>query len=175
MTQELTRRLHRPQAAAPGSPTVCEDLDVEQSRLRVLVPTFFANGAEGGGVRERALGPPTHVTHPLPPGPGTPRRLLAAQGGRAAGRGSSAPPLELMAGCRITPVLVFWTLRVSYWVKFTFETGFELSSSWTALPCYGLYRNRNILDFMRWPQIDLVAQDLNDIQRPKSFQNSSWK
>jgi hypothetical protein len=23
---------------------------------------------------------------------------------------------------------------------------------------------------MRWPQIDLVAQDLNDIQRPNSFQ-----
>jgi hypothetical protein len=24
---------------------------------------------------------------------------------------------------------------------------------------------------MRWPHIDLGAQDLNDIQRPKSFQN----
>jgi hypothetical protein len=50
------------------------------------------------------------------------------------------------------------------------RTGFELPSSWIALPCYGSNRNRNILDFMRWPQIDLGAQDLNDIQRPKSFQ-----
>jgi hypothetical protein len=25
------------------------------------------------------------------------------------------------------------------------------------------------------PQIDLGAQDLNDIQRPKSFQKNSWK
>jgi hypothetical protein len=80
-----------------------------------------------------------------------------------------------MAGYRITPVLVFWTGRALYWVEFAFETGFELSSSWTALPCYGLYLNRNILDFMRWPQIDLGAQDLNYIQRPKSFQKNSWK
>jgi hypothetical protein len=56
-----------------------------------------------------------------------------------------------------------------------FETGFELPSSWLNLPCYGLNRNRNILDFMRWPQIDLGAQDLNGIQRPKSFQKNSWK
>jgi hypothetical protein len=34
-------------------------LDVEQSRLRVLEPAFFANGAEVGGARKRALGPPT--------------------------------------------------------------------------------------------------------------------
>jgi hypothetical protein len=80
-----------------------------------------------------------------------------------------------MAGCRITPVLVFWTLRVLYWVEFTFETSFELPSSWSALPCYGANRNRNILDFMRWPQIDLGAQDINDIQRPKSFHKNSWK
>ena len=38
------------------------------------------------------------------------------------------------------------------------------------LPCYATHRNRNILDFMRWPHIGLGAQDLNDIQRPKSFQ-----
>jgi hypothetical protein len=54
-------------------------------------------------------------------------------------------------------------------------TGFELPSSCINLPCYALNRNRNILDFMRWPQIDLGAQDLNDIQRPKSFQTNSWK
>jgi hypothetical protein len=80
-----------------------------------------------------------------------------------------------IAGCRITPVLVFWTFRDLHWVKFTFETGFELSSSWINLPCCGLNLNRNILDFMRWPHIDLGAQDLNEIQRPKSFQNNSWK
>jgi hypothetical protein len=39
-----------------------------------------------------------------------------------------------MAGYLITPVLVFWTLRVLHWVKFTFETGFELPSSCRALP-----------------------------------------
>jgi hypothetical protein len=36
----------------------------EQSRLHVLEPTFFVNGAEGGEVRERALGPPTHPQAP---------------------------------------------------------------------------------------------------------------
>jgi hypothetical protein len=59
----VTRRRGDPTVypqAAPGSPTVCEGLDVEQSRLRVLEPTFFAKGAEVGGVRERALGSPTH-------------------------------------------------------------------------------------------------------------------
>jgi hypothetical protein len=80
-----------------------------------------------------------------------------------------------MAGYRITPVLVFWTGRAVYWVKFTFETGFELPSSWINLPGYGLNLNRNILDFMRWPQIDIGAQDLNGIQRPKYFSKSSWK
>jgi hypothetical protein len=75
-----------------------------------------------------------------------------------------------IAGYRITPFLGFRTLRVLHREFLRLWTGFELPSSWTALPCYGLYRNRNILDFMRWPQIDLGAQDLNDIQRPKSFQ-----
>jgi hypothetical protein len=32
-----------------------------------------------------------------------------------------------MAGYRITPVLVFWTGLPLNWVKFTFETGFELA------------------------------------------------
>jgi hypothetical protein len=30
------------------------------------------------------------------------------------------PRVFLMAGCRITPVLVFWILRELHWVKFTF-------------------------------------------------------
>jgi hypothetical protein len=80
-----------------------------------------------------------------------------------------------MAGYRITPVLGFWTKRELNWVKFTFETGFELPSSCLNLPCYALNRNRNILDFMSWHQIDLGAQDLNDIQRPKYFSKNSWK
>jgi hypothetical protein len=80
-----------------------------------------------------------------------------------------------MAGYRITPVLGFWTLPDLHWVKFTSETGFGLSSSWSALPCYGADLNRNILDFMRWPHIGLGAQDLNEIQRPKSFRKNSWK
>jgi hypothetical protein len=80
-----------------------------------------------------------------------------------------------MAGCRITPVLVFWSLPDLHWVKFTSETGFELPSSCPVLPCYAPSLNRNILDFMKLTQIDLGAQDLNDIQRPKSFQTNSWK
>jgi hypothetical protein len=42
-----------------------------------------------------------------------------------------------MTGCRITPVLVFWTCRDRHLIKFTFYTGFELPSSWNVLPCYG--------------------------------------
>jgi hypothetical protein len=80
-----------------------------------------------------------------------------------------------MAGPGNDSVQVFSTLRDLQWVKFTFETGFELPSSCAVVPCYAPILNRNILDFMRWPQIDLGAQDLNGIQRPKSFQNNSWK
>jgi hypothetical protein len=43
-------------------------------------------------------------------------------------------PFSTIAGYRITPVLGFWTGRALYWVKFTFETGFELSSSCVYLP-----------------------------------------
>jgi hypothetical protein len=80
------------------------------------------------------------------------------------------------AGPGNDPVQVYRTGLLLHWVKFTSETGFELPSSWiNNLPGYGLNLNRNILDFMRWPQIGLGAQDLNDIQRPKSFQHNSWK
>ena len=37
-------------------PAVCNTLGFGAKRLHVLEPTFFANGAEVGGVRERALG-----------------------------------------------------------------------------------------------------------------------
>jgi hypothetical protein len=60
-----------------------------------------------------------------------------------------AEDVPRIAGCRITPVLGFWALRVLHWVKFTFETGFELPSSLRRLPCYGASTNRNILDFMK--------------------------
>jgi hypothetical protein len=75
-----------------------------------------------------------------------------------------------MAGPAINLVQVYRTGLLLHWVKFTFETGFELPSSCLTLPGYASNPNRNILDFMRWSQIDLGAQDLNDIQRPKSFQ-----
>jgi hypothetical protein len=75
-----------------------------------------------------------------------------------------------MAGPAINLVQVYRTLRDLHWEFLRLWTAFELPSSWAALPGYGPNLNRNILDFMRWPQIDLGAQDLNDIQRPKSFQ-----
>jgi hypothetical protein len=75
-----------------------------------------------------------------------------------------------MAGPGNDPVQVFATLPDLHWEFLRLWTGFELPSSWLTLPAYGSNLNRNILDFMRWPHIDLGAQDLNDIQRPKSFQ-----
>jgi hypothetical protein len=80
-----------------------------------------------------------------------------------------------MAGLGNNPVQVYRTLRNLHWEFLRLWTGFELPSSWIKVPGYGLNLNRNILDFMRWPQIGLGAQDLNDIQRPKSFQKNSWK
>jgi hypothetical protein len=74
-----------------------------------------------------------------------------------------------MAGPGVNPVQGFRTLRAGHWEFLRLWTGFELSSSWLNLPCDGLNLNRNILDFMRWPQTDLGPQDLNGIQRPKSF------
>jgi hypothetical protein len=80
-----------------------------------------------------------------------------------------------MAGLGKDPVQVYRTLRVKHWEFLRRWTGFELSSSWRRLPCYGASTNRNISDFMRWSDFDLGAQDLNDIQRPKAFLKKSWK
>jgi hypothetical protein len=80
-----------------------------------------------------------------------------------------------MAGPGNDPVQVYRTGRANHWDFLRLWTGFELSSSWSALPCYGADLNRNILNFMRWSDFGLGAQDLNDIQRPKSFQQNSWK
>jgi hypothetical protein len=68
-----------------------------------------------------------------------------------------------MAGLGNNPVQVFATLRDLHWEFLRLWTGFELPSSWNVLPCYRTNLNRNILDFMRWPHIDLGAQDLNGI------------
>jgi hypothetical protein len=78
-----------------------------------------------------------------------------------------------MAGPGVNPVQVFRTCRDLHWEFLRLWTGFELPSSCLNLPGYASNLNRNILDFMSWPQIDLGAQDFNDIQRPKSFQKSS--
>jgi hypothetical protein len=80
-----------------------------------------------------------------------------------------------VTGLGNNPVQVLSTLRDLHWEFLRLWTGFELSSSWSALPCYGADLNRNILDFMRWPQIALGAQDLNGIQRPKLCPKNSWK
>jgi hypothetical protein len=80
-----------------------------------------------------------------------------------------------MAGPGNNPVQVLSTGLSLHWEFLRLRAGFELPSSWNVVPCYGTNLNRNILDFMRWSQIDLGAQDLNDIQRPKSFQKNSWK
>jgi hypothetical protein len=75
-----------------------------------------------------------------------------------------------MAGLGNNPVQFFSTGLPLHWEFLRLRTGFELPSSWIVVPDYGSDLNRNVFDFMRWPQIDLGAQDLNDIQRPKSFQ-----
>jgi hypothetical protein len=54
-----------------------------------------------------------------------------------------------MAGLATDLVQGFRTGRALHWEFLRLRTGFELSSSWSALPCYGADLNRNILDFMR--------------------------
>ena len=68
-----------------------------------------------------------------------------------------------VAGLGNNPVQVLSTGRDLHWEFLRLWTGFELPSSWSILPCYGVNRNRNILDFMRWHHIDLGAQDINGI------------
>ena len=75
-----------------------------------------------------------------------------------------------MAGLAINPVQVFRTCRDLHWEFLRLWTGFELPSSWSVLPAYGAHRNRNILDFMRWPHIGLGAQDLNGFNGRNHFQ-----
>jgi hypothetical protein len=75
-----------------------------------------------------------------------------------------------MAGPATDLVQGFRTGRANHWEFLRLWTGFELPSSWHTLPAYGTNLDRNILDFMRWPHIGLGTQDINGIQRPKSFQ-----
>jgi hypothetical protein len=74
-----------------------------------------------------------------------------------------------MAGLAINQVQVFRTGRANHWEFLRLWTGFELPSSCN-LPGYAANLNRNILDFMRWPQIDLGAQDLNGFNGQNHFQ-----
>jgi hypothetical protein len=66
-----------------------------------------------------------------------------------------------MAGLGNNPVQVYRTKRELHWEFLRLWTGFELPSSCANLPGYAPNLNRNILDFMRWPHIDLGAQNLN--------------
>jgi hypothetical protein len=50
-----------------------------------------------------------------------------------------------MAGLGNNPVQVFRTCRDLHWDFLRLWTGFELSSSWIKVPCYGLNRNRNYI------------------------------
>jgi hypothetical protein len=54
-----------------------------------------------------------------------------------------------MAGPGKKPVQVYRTGLLLHGVKFTFETGFELPSSWRTLPAYGAHLNRSGLDLRR--------------------------
>jgi hypothetical protein len=79
-------------------PAVCKTVRMIAQPLHVLKPTFFANGAAVGGVRERALGSPTH-----------PQAHRGAWR-RKTGRGSSAPPLCL--DCLLRLLFGSWQLAV---------------------------------------------------------------
>jgi hypothetical protein len=75
-----------------------------------------------------------------------------------------------MAGPASNPVQGFRALRVLRWEFLRLRTGFELPSSRSEVPCYGVNRNRNILDLMRWPHaIDLGAQDFDGCNDQSKF------
>jgi hypothetical protein len=105
------------------------------------------------------------------------RRNRAAnkQAGSKKGQDALFRSSSHMAGLGNNPVQVLSTGRDLHWEFLRLWTGFELPSSCRALPCYAADLKRNSFCVMRWPHIDLGAQDLNDIQRPKSFHKNSWK
>jgi hypothetical protein len=67
-----------------------------------------------------------------------------------------------MAGPGKNLVQVYRTGLPLYWVKFTFETGFELPSSWVDLPCYGLNLNLTLASGHR---ISTVFNGQNTFQK----------
>ena len=75
-----------------------------------------------------------------------------------------------MAGPGNDPVQVYRTLRDLHWEFLRLWTGFELPSSCVNLPCYASNRNRNSFCVMRWPHIDLGAQNLNGFNGQNHFQ-----
>jgi hypothetical protein len=93
------------------------------------------------------------------------------EGVKAAGSPLGAP--SPIAGPAVNPVQGFRTGRDLQWEFLRLWTGFELPSSWVDLPGYGLNLNRNILDFMRWSQIDLGAQNLNGFNGQNTFSKNS--
>jgi hypothetical protein len=92
------------------------------------------------------------------------------------GHVETTPSKLRMAGLGNNPVQVFATGRANHWEFLRLRTGFELSSSWNERPPLLWNKSESkYFRFMRWPQIDLGAQDLNDIQRPTYFSKNSWK
>ena len=80
-----------------------------------------------------------------------------------------------IAGYRKSVVSVNRTAYHGYFDFLRLETGFEqLSGGFTVLEG-GSPTKRNGLIFMRWTHIDLGAQNLNGIQRPKLFFQNSHK
>jgi hypothetical protein len=57
--------------------------------------------------------------------------------------------LKLIAGPAINPVQGFRTKRELHLEFLRLWTGFELPSSWSNLPCYGVNLNRNSFCVMR--------------------------
>jgi hypothetical protein len=51
--------------------------------------------------------------------------------------------IAIIAGLAINPVRVYWTLRDLHWEFLRLWTGFELSSSWLGVSCYGSTTNRS--------------------------------
>jgi hypothetical protein len=74
-----------------------------------------------------------------------------------------------IAGYLRTLVLDNRTAYHEYFELLRLETGFAQLSGGCCLWGGGAATKRNGLIFMRWTHIDLGAQDLNGIQRPKSF------
>jgi hypothetical protein len=83
--------------------------------------------------------------------------LLVRRRERSELRAAKISQIAGVAGLATDLVQGFRTGRDLHWEFLRLRTGFGLPSSWDNLPGYGPNRKRNILDFMRWPQIGLGA------------------